>query len=314
MEQGYRNRAQLLIETSGLDVTPAETLSALAPQMSSPPENDLQNNKGFVEPTGKKYIEDGWVKQYSPQSTQLRNATQSPAGYVDQNTNSNPYSGSTVRDESLYRNRSHYIILSIYEFVPGTPSQQMSMSSPRPSTTAARPAGFLQQHGKKLLGGALAAGGAYAAYKGFGGGAGGGSGTVQAAGQHLQQVLPVGGTGGTGGAVAQQASTSNVSVPPHGAGQHTGAHDTNAVQGGSQPGESGFETRARQVHGQVRQWIDRSRQFLTGLSSRSDEITRNLQQATDSALNTVTGVGKAARGVGDAYTNAVQGVMDAQKK
>ena len=94
-------RAQLLLETSGLDVMPAETVASLAPQFQSPPENDLQNNKGFVELTGKKYIEGGFVKQYNPQSTQLRNANQSPAGYVDQNTNTNPYSGSTVRDESL---------------------------------------------------------------------------------------------------------------------------------------------------------------------------------------------------------------------
>ena len=100
-------RTQLLLETSGLDVMPAETVATLAPQFQSPPENDLQNNVGFSKPTGKKYMEGGWIQQYSPQSTQLRNANQSPAGYVDQNTNTNPYSGSTVRDESLMTRAAH---------------------------------------------------------------------------------------------------------------------------------------------------------------------------------------------------------------
>ena len=122
------SRAQLLLETSGLDVQPAEIISVLSPQMQSPPENDLQNNVGFSKPTGKKYIEGGWVKQYNPQSTQLRNANQSPAGYVDQNTNTNPYSGSTVRDESLMTRAAH--IRNLVNEAGVGPGQVLPYSNP----------------------------------------------------------------------------------------------------------------------------------------------------------------------------------------
>ena len=131
------SRAQLLLETSGLDVMPAETVASLAPQFQSPPENDLQNNKGFVEPTGKKYMEDGWVQtQNNQQSTQLRNATQSPAGYVDQNTNTNPYSGSTVSDESLMTRAAQ--IRSLVEVMgPGQvlPYSNPSFATPNPQSS-----------------------------------------------------------------------------------------------------------------------------------------------------------------------------------
>ena len=131
------SRAQLLLETSGLDVMPAETVASLAPQFQSPPENDLQNNKGFVEPTGKKYIEDGFVQQYNPQSTQLRNANQSPAGYVDQNTNTNPYSGSTVRDESLMTRAAH--IRHLVNEAGVGPGQVLPYSNPSFATPNPQP-------------------------------------------------------------------------------------------------------------------------------------------------------------------------------
>ena len=111
-------RAAHLLETSGLTVMPAETIPAIAPQMQSPPGNDLQNNKGFFKPTGKKYLDDeGWIQQQHADSTKLRNATLSPVGYVDQNTNTNPYSGASVRDEehTMHLSRAHYI-LSLVEW------------------------------------------------------------------------------------------------------------------------------------------------------------------------------------------------------
>lgn len=58
-----KTRARQLLEKSGLDVIDPGSVPALAPQMSSPPENDMQNNRGFTYPTRKKHItHDGWVK------------------------------------------------------------------------------------------------------------------------------------------------------------------------------------------------------------------------------------------------------------
>jgi hypothetical protein len=102
-------RARQLLETSGLDVEPAETIPALAPQMSSPPENDLQNNKGLDLSPGNNRLEGGWVKKDKPQSTHLRNATLSPVGYMDQNSVASPVSTKTAYDESFPNNRAQYI-------------------------------------------------------------------------------------------------------------------------------------------------------------------------------------------------------------
>lgn len=68
------SRAHYLLETSGLDAQPAENTPALAPQMSSPPENDLQNNPGYETSHGSNYMINGRVVNDKPRSTQLRNA------------------------------------------------------------------------------------------------------------------------------------------------------------------------------------------------------------------------------------------------
>lgn len=157
--QILQRRAQHLLEISGLDALPGETIPALAPQMSSPPENDLQNNKGLDLSPGKKFMKDGWVNTTKPQSTQLHNVTLSPVSYVDQNSNTNPYSGSTVYDESLpliSKNapRALYILHCLQEYYDGGGGDRSS---------------FLQRHGGKLAAGALLAGGAIAAHHALGG-------------------------------------------------------------------------------------------------------------------------------------------------
>ena len=120
------SRASMLLlrEVSGLDVTDASTLPILQNQFSSPPGNDLQNNKGLQLAPGTKFLRNGWVETSKPQGTQLRNATQSPVGYVDQNTNTNPYSGSTVYDESFFSSRSGYLLREWFHKKSDSSSQE----------------------------------------------------------------------------------------------------------------------------------------------------------------------------------------------
>ena len=68
------SRAHTLLEKSSLNNSyPAETIPAIAPQMTSPPEYDLHNVQGYVNPTGKKHMEDdGWVEQDEPSTNEER--------------------------------------------------------------------------------------------------------------------------------------------------------------------------------------------------------------------------------------------------
>lgn len=140
-------RAKHLLETSGLDVQPAETIPALAPQMQSPPSNDLHNNKGLDLHPGTNTMQGGWIVNDKPQSTQMRNAGGGPfSGMQSADTNMNPYSGHAAYDES----RAIRIISLIRE-AQLLPPQQTQFSGIKPMT--ATPTSTAQMATTNMTGG-----------------------------------------------------------------------------------------------------------------------------------------------------------------
>jgi hypothetical protein len=126
------SRATYLLEVSGLDARPAEEIPTLAPQMHSPPENDLQNNPNLDLSPGNKYVVGGRVITSKPQATQMRNAYAHPfGGNRALDTNSNPYSGKTAYDEernALPVTKAQYVLSLIDEAAqPYQSAQQRAM-------------------------------------------------------------------------------------------------------------------------------------------------------------------------------------------
>ena len=131
-----KTRAQQLLETSGLDVQPAENTPALSPQMQSPPGNDLQNNKGYDISPGTNTLQGGWVVNDKPQSTQTRNAGMSRYSGQPGDANANPYSGHS--NESFPVSRAVRVMFLLREAQVLPPQQQASSMRRQqtPMTTA----------------------------------------------------------------------------------------------------------------------------------------------------------------------------------